>query len=305
MPSLPELLAQDAPVLAPGVYDTLSALIAERSGFPALFVSGYGLAASRLAQPDFGFVTPPDLLDATEQICRRVRVPVVVDIDTGFGGPFNVERLIESLLARGAAGCLLEDQEWPKRCGHMERKRVVSLDEYLPKLAAALARRRGTPFQVIARTDARAVLGLDAAIERAQRFRDAGADIVFVEAPESEAELVQIRREVPGVVLLANMVERGKTPLLPATRLYELGYRLIAAPVAPVLAVTRTLERVYDVLRQQGTTQSIPELMMPFDEFNDLLGLSAYYAREQGFRRPEGQREAGPHTSATSSTHAK
>src|SRR5215510_14803992 len=194
--TIAELLADAQPLGLPGVYDALSALVAARAGFRAVFLSGYSVSATRLAQPHLGLVTQTEMLDVAARVCAAVDVPVIVDADTGYGNAFNVERTVEDLVGRGAAGCFLEDQVWPKRCGHMEGKRVVPLDEYLPKLRAALRARGGAAFHVTARTDARAVLGVEEAIARARAFADAGADAVFVEAPESEAEMDAIRAAV-------------------------------------------------------------------------------------------------------------
>src|SRR5947207_15558631 len=208
--TIAELLAGAEPLALPGVFDALSARLAARAGFRALFLSGYALSATRLAEPDFGLLTATEVVDAATRVCAAVDVPVIVDADTGYGNPFNVERTVHDLIRAGAAGCFLEDQVWPKRCGHLEGKRVVPLDEYLPKLRAALRTRGRTPFHVTARTDARAPEGLDEAIRRAQACAEAGADAVFVEAPESIAEMDRIRSALPEhVTLVANMVEDG------------------------------------------------------------------------------------------------
>ena len=247
------------------------------------FLSGYGLSASLLGEPDFGLITQSQMVDAATRICSAVEIPVIVDIDTGYGGPFNVERTVEALLRAGAAGCFLEDQLFPKRCGHMERKQVVPVEEYLPKLRAALQARRGAPFHVTARTDALAVHGLDEAIRRAQLYRDLGADAVFVEAPRSIEDLERIAAEVPGVTLVANMVEQGKTPILPVSELFSLGFSLVAVPVAGLLATARAFERLLSTLLRHGTTAAELEAMKTFHELNALLGLDEKYEREQRF----------------------
>jgi len=284
--SIVELLAADEPLALPGVYDALSALLAVRAGFRAVFVSGYSLAATRLGRPDFGLLTQSEVLDAAGRICAAVDVPVVVDIDTGYGDAFNVERTVAELIRVGAAGCFLEDQVWPKRCGHMEGKRVVPLDEYLPKLRAALRTRGSVPFHVTARTDARAAIGLDEAIARARSFADAGADAVFVEAPQSVAEMAAVRAAVPrDVVLVANMVEAGKTPVRPLGELGAAGYRMVVFPVAAVLAAAHALGDVYAALHRDGTTASARERMLGFDALNALLGLEELYQREREWLR--------------------
>src|SRR5581483_4817254 len=201
-PTIAELVATRAPVALPGVWDALSARLAADAGFDVVFVSGYALSATRLAEPDFGLIGAADVLDAAARTVAAVSVPVIVDIDTGYGNAFNVERVVRDLVRLGVAGAFLEDQLWPKRCGHMRGKDVVPLDDYLPKLRAALAAAHGSGFHVTARTDARAPLGLDEAIRRARAFADAGADAVFVEAPESVEEMDRIRRELPAHVAL-------------------------------------------------------------------------------------------------------
>src|SRR5258705_2090795 len=207
------LLAGDGPVVIPGVYPALSAKLAEEAGFGAVLISGYCLSATRLGEPDFGLLTQTEVVEAAARIVAAVRIPVLVDIDTGYGNAFNVERTVRELVQLGAAGCFLEDQVWPKRCGHMEGKRIVPLEEYLPKLAAA-RETGGRDFWITARTDARAVEGLDEAIRRGRAFVDHGASCVFVEAPESIDEMSRVRAALASTVpLVANMVEQGKTPV--------------------------------------------------------------------------------------------
>jgi 2,3-dimethylmalate lyase len=278
-----ELLSANKPVVGPGVWDALSAKIAQRAGCEMAFLSGYGLSASLLGEPDFGLITQSQMVNAAERICAAVDIPIIVDIDTGYGGPFNVERTVRSLLRAGAAGCFLEDQLFPKRCGHMERKEVISVEEYLPKLRAALQSRANAPFHVTARTDALAVLGIDEAIRRAKLYRDTGADAVFVEAPSSIADLKRIADEVRDVTLVANMVEQGKTPILPVSELFQLGFSVVAVPVAGLLATTHAFTRLLTALMRDGTTQAELERMTTFHELNGLLGLEEKYEREQTF----------------------
>jgi methylisocitrate lyase len=213
------------------------------------------------------------VLDAAARICAAVDVPVVVDVDTGYGDERNVERTVRELVRLGAAGCFLEDQVWPKRCGHLEGKQVVPLDEYLPKLRAALAARGDVPFHVTARTDARAVVGLDEAIRRATAAAETGADAVFVEAPESVDEMARVRAALPShVTLVANMVEGGKTPLRSARDLAGAGYALIVAPLTGLLAATRALERAYETLVRDGSSAAMTD-RLSFGEMNALLGV--------------------------------
>lgn len=280
MRTISEILAA-GPLVGVGVWDALSAKLAAGAGLDAVFVSGYCLSATRLGEPDVGLVTQTEVLDAAARITAAVDVPVIVDIDTGWGNEFNVERTVRELVRLGAAGCFLEDQTWPKRCGHMEGKEVVALGEYLPKLAAALAARGSAPFHVTARTDARAVHGLGEAIRRARAFADAGADAVFVEAPESVAEMDAVRAAVPaGVPLVANMVEHGKTPLRTAAELAAAGYAIVVLPVTGVLATARALREAFAAVASAGSSAPVRDRLMLFDELNDLLGLGERYRRE-------------------------
>ena len=273
-PSITELLETTRPLALPGVWDALSAKLAARAGFRAAFLSGYCMSATRLGQPDVGLLTQSEVLDTARRVCAGVDVPVIVDADTGYGGAVNVERTVAELLQAGAAGCFLEDQVWPKRCGHLDRKQVVPLDEYLPKLRAALRVRGGAPFHVTARTDARAVLGLEEAVTRARAFAEAGADAVFVEAPESIADMDRIRAAVPSeVTLVANMVEQGKTPLRTLRELGEAGYGLVVFPIAGVLASTFAVRDVYAALFRDGTSAACAGRMLRFAEMNGFLGL--------------------------------
>ena len=217
-------------------------------------------------------------------IVAAVDIPVLVDIDTGYGNAFNVERTVRELVRMGAAGCFLEDQVWPKRCGHMEGKRIVPLEEYLPKLAAA--RETGGPdFWITARTDARAVAGLDEAIRRGQAFAEHGASCVFVEAPESADEMARVRAAIAAAVpLVANMVEQGKTPLRSAVELAGAGYRLVVVPVAPLLASAHALRTLFATLARDGATGALAERMLAFGELNTIVGLDEKYRRERSWR---------------------
>ena len=285
-PSIADLLAAGEPVILPGVWDALSARLAVEAGFRAIFLSGFAMSATRLGQPDFGLLTQTEVLATARLVCAAVSCPVIVDVDTGFGGVFNVERTVDELLRIGAAGCFLEDQEFPKRCGHMDGKRVVPLAEYLPKLHAALRLGAGTGFHVTARTDARAAVGLDEAIRRAAAYAGAGADAVFVEAPESLDEMARVRAAVPpSVALVANMVEQGKTPLSTASALHAAGYPLVVVPVAGLLASAHALRRLYAALHADGGTTAMAPSMLGFGELNTLLGLDELYRREADWRR--------------------
>src|SRR3954469_7166852 len=235
-------LAEDT-VLMPGVYDALTARIAARVGFDIVFISGYSGSASRLGEPDFGFLTQTEMADAARSVCRVSEAPVIVDADTGYGNAVNVLRTVRELQDAGAAGVFLEDQVSPKKCGHMAGKRVVETEEHAPKIRAAVDARGERDLFVVARTDARQPLGLDAAIERCLLYKEAGADALFVEAPESVSELERIAEALPPP-LVANMIERGVTPHLSRSELEELGFPLIVCPLAALLAAANAVTDV-------------------------------------------------------------
>jgi 2,3-dimethylmalate lyase len=278
-----DALAQQGQLVMPGVYDALSAKIAARAGFEVIFITGYSLSATLLGEPDFGVLTQTEVVSAAQRICSVVETPVIVDADTGYGNAINVIRTVEDLLRAGAAGMFLEDQVWPKRCGHMKGKQVIALDEQLKKLRAAVEARAGDDFFIVARTDARQALGLSEAIDRGIAFKEAGADAVFIEAPESKEEMAEIARNVPGP-LVANMLERGVTPLMGPHELKDRGFDLIVWPLAPLYSVAKSLTDVYTTLRRDGSTLKILDRLMPFNEFNDIVGLEEKYALDAKYR---------------------
>jgi 2-methylisocitrate lyase-like PEP mutase family enzyme len=278
-----ELLKEDRPLVLGGVYDGLSARVAQRAGFEVLFMGGFSVAATLLGEPDFGYLTQTEMADTARRVCRLTDRPVLVDADTGYGNALNVIRTMELYQNAGAAGLFLEDQVWPKRCGHMRGKRVVERGEWLGKLRAVLETRGERDLFLVARTDARAVLGLDEAIARAQAARDLGADAVFIEAPESVAELEQIARAIPGPKV-ANMVEHGKTPLLSPDELHQRGFDLIVTPLAALLASAKALQEAYAFLRRDGTLRDRLDRLMPFDEFNQLVELERHYALDERYK---------------------
>ena len=273
-----ELLARDT-VLMPGVYDALTARIAARVGFDIVFISGYSVSAARLGEPDFGFLTQTEMADAARAVCRVSDAPVIVDADTGYGNALNVMRTVRDLQDAGAAGVFLEDQVWPKKCGHMAGKRVVEAEEHAAKLRAAAEARGARDLFIVARTDARQPLGLDAAIERCLAYREAGADALFVEAPQSVQELERIAAELPPP-LVANMIERGVTPHLSRAELRDLGFQLIVCPLAGLFAAAQAVQDVLTELRDRETTAGVVDRMLAFDDFNDLVELEARYADE-------------------------
>ena len=267
---LRELLAGPQIVVAPGAYDALTARLVEAAGFPAVYLSGAGVSYSMLARRDVGLVTMTEMVQRLAWITAAVQVPVIADADTGYGGPDNVRRTVREYERAGAAALQIEDQDFPKRCGHLEGKRVVPVDEMVARLQIALEARQSADTVIIARTDARSVEGWDAALERAARYAEAGADVIFVEAPLSEEELAQIPRAVPKPVM-ANMVEGGKTPLVPAARLAEMGFRLVIYPNSLTRLLVGSGQRLLADLREQGTTVGWRDRMADFAALNRLL----------------------------------
>lgn len=277
---LRETLSAGSPVLMPGVWDPLSALLAERAGFGTVFLSGFALAGTLLGEPDIGIIGQAEMADAARRVCAAVPgLNVVVDADTGYGSTSSVERTVHLWEQAGAAGMFLEDQEWPKKCGHMEGKRVVEREEWLTKLRAALRSRDG--LHVTARTDARAVISLDEAITRGKMARDLGVDAVFVEAPQSAAEMEAIAAALPDTVLVANMVEKGKTPLLTPGELSQMGFRMVVSPLSGLLSATKALAEAYSTLLHEGTLRDHLGDLTSFDDFTSIVGLAKHLANEQ------------------------
>jgi carboxyvinyl-carboxyphosphonate phosphorylmutase len=269
-------------VVLPGVFDALSAKIAEHVGFEAMFQTGYGSSAALLGMPDFGLLNSGETLDNAMRIIRAVKAPVIVDVDTGYGNPLNVWRLVKDLERLGAGGIFLEDQVWPKRCGHMAGKDVISKSEYLPKLKAALEARHSKEFIIVARTDARAPIGLDEAIERGKAYRKAGADVIFVEAPRSIEELKKIADEIDAP-LVANMIEDGVTPNLPANELLKLGYRVAVFPLSALYCATFAMRQVLTELKNTGSTRDARNMMVTFKDFNQFMDLDRFIDLEKRY----------------------
>ncbi len=283
MTHLRDRLAAGESVLMPGVWDALSARLAAEAGSGTVFLSGYCVSGTLLARPDFGFLTQTEMAEAARRVCTaNPDTAVVVDADTGYGNPLNTIRTVDLWEDAGAAGMFLEDQVWPKRCGHMAGKQVVPHDEWLAKLRAALDRR--STLHVTARTDARAALGLDDAIERGRMARDLGADAVFVEAPESVAELEQIAAALPDVTLVANMVETGRTPLLTPGELADLGFRLIVSPLSGLFTMVAALRSTFAVLNDTGTMRDDLDQLVDFADFGRIVGLDEQYDLEARYR---------------------
>jgi methylisocitrate lyase len=281
--SVRQLLERHGQLVMPGVYDALSAKIAARAGFEVVFITGYSVSATLLGEPDFGLLTQTEVVSAAARICAVTDTPVIVDADTGYGNAINVIRTVEELTRAGAAGMFLEDQVWPKRCGHMKGKQVIALAEQLNKLRAAIDARKDQDFFIVARTDSRQALGLSEAITRGIAFKEAGADAVFIEAPQNKEEMKEIARQVPGP-LVANMLERGVTPLMDPAQLKELGFQMIVWPLAPLYSVAKTLAETYGTLRREGSTIKILDKLMAFDDFNEIVGLNEKYAADARYK---------------------
>jgi methylisocitrate lyase len=270
-------------MVVPGVYDALGARMAQSVGFDAMFQTGYGTSATLFGMPDYGFVGAAETLDNARRICSAVSTPVIVDADTGYGGALNVRRLVQQLESAGAAGMFLEDQIWPKRCGHMQGKDVTTHSEYTEKLGAALDARQSKDFVVVARTDARATLGLEDAIQRGVDNYKTGADVIFIEAPLSISEMKQIGSSI-NAPLVANMIEGGATPLQPAKSLHDMGFSLVLYPLSVLYASTAASLRVLHELHKSGTVSSKPSDIVSFDQFNEIVGLSEMRTLEEHYR---------------------
>lgn len=285
---LRELLQQPGLIPSLGAHDAFTARVMEQAGVPLLFLGGFGVAASMLGLPDLNFPTLTEMADAVRRITACISVPLIADGDTGHGDLIHVQRTVREFERAGASGILLEDQVAPKRCGHFEGKSLVAPDEMVLRLRAAVAARENPDFVIIARTDARAVEGLDAAINRMQRYLETGADVAFIEAPESEEELARIPREIPGPHL-ANMLAGGKTPILPLPRLEELGYKIAVAPIESLSVTARAVQLLCGEWLGQGRVDHLaPERLAPFREVKELLGLEGYLSLRDRLDRGSG-----------------
>jgi 2,3-dimethylmalate lyase len=270
-------------IVLPGVFDALSAKIVQHVGFEAMFQTGYGSAASLLGLPDFGFLNAGENIENARRIIRAVDLPVIVDVDTGYGNPLTVWKIVNDLIAYGGSGIFLEDQVWPKRCGHMRGKEVIGADEYIQKLRAALAASSNKDFTIVARTDARAPLGFDEAIERGKMYYKEGADVVFVEAPQSEDELREIPKKIDAP-LLANMIENGVTPNFSANELKSMGYSMVVFPLSGLYGATYAMKKIFSHLKKNGTTKDCTDMMLDFNEFNDLVELQKFTQMEKKYQ---------------------
>jgi 2-methylisocitrate lyase-like PEP mutase family enzyme len=269
---LRELLGGDALVVAPGAYDALSARLIEQAGFDLVYMTGYGATASLLGRPDVGLLSMTEMADQARRLVSAVAVPVIADADNGYGGPLNVVRTVREYVAAGVAGLHIEDQVIPKKCGHMEGKRVVPVGEMVEKVHAMVEGRGDGDVVIIARSDARAPEGLDSALERVGAYREAGADMIFVDALQDESEAIAFGEAFPGVPKVINYVEGGKTPFPDVLRLGELGFRVMFSSLTALLAATGAIQERLAALRDATAPQ--PEPPLAFNEFNEVVGLS-------------------------------
>jgi len=280
-------LSEPGIILSPGVYDCLSAKIAERTGFEVIFTSGFGISGSVLGYPDYGLLTATEMLNAAGNISKSVDIPLIADIDTGYGNPINVVRTIKDVVNLEIAGVILEDQEWPKRCGHLDGKRIIAMEEHVEKISAARFASGESGLVIVARTDARAELGLEEAISRGKAYYEAGADVIFIEAPQTEKELKEIPSALPDVPLLANMIEGGKTPCLSAQDLEKLGFKLGVFALSGLFAATKAIEDCFSFLKENGTTSGF-ENISSFQDYKEIINMKKYQELEEKFviRKP-------------------
>ncbi|GBL41024.1 carboxyvinyl-carboxyphosphonate phosphorylmutase [Nitrosopumilaceae archaeon] len=282
MKNLKSMLKANKPLVIPGVYDAIGAKIAEKVGFEAMFQTGYGTSATLFGMPDYGFIGATETIDNARRICRAVSVPVIVDSDTGYGNALSVWKLVRELESTGASGIFLEDQRWPKRCGHMQGKEVITQEEYTEKLGAAVDSRQSKDFIIVARTDARATEGLDAAIERSLQNKKTGADAIFIEAPRSLEEMKIIGKAI-NAPLVANMIEGGATPINSAETLHKLGFKIILYPLSVLFANTFATMSILKELKKTGTTRKFKQKVVNFDQFNDLVELPKFQKLEKKY----------------------
>jgi len=280
--NLRKLLKSKKPLVIPGVFDAIGAKIAQKAGFDAMFQTGYGTSATLFGMPDYGFIGPTETVENARRICRSVDVPVIVDADTGYGNALSVWKLVRELEAAGASGMFLEDQRWPKRCGHMKGKEVVRKEEYAEKLKAAIDARKNKDFIIVSRTDARATEGLDKAIERGLYYKDIGADVIFVEAPKTVAEMKKIGQSIKAP-LVANMIEGGATPISSASTLHKMGFKIILYPLSVLFANTFASLQILTELRKSGTTTKLNKKLVSFEQFNDIVELAKFRKLENRY----------------------
>jgi len=276
------LIRQSRVMVVPGVYDALSAKIAERAGFPAVVLTGYGVAATYLGEPDFGILTQSEMLDVARRVTSAVGIGVIVDGDTGYGGPANVQKLVRELISIGARGVILEDQTWPKRCGHMRDKDVIPAEEHAAKIRAARDARGDARLMITGRTDALETHGVEEAIRRALMYKEAGADVLFVEGPRDRKELAEIGRRLPPP-LAVNLIEGARTPICSLEELADMGFFSVGFVLSGLYAAAAALERTYGELRRGGSTEAIADDLMQFGDFNELIGVEERYEQDERY----------------------
>jgi methylisocitrate lyase len=279
---LRELLNKPGIISTPGAYDVWSARLVEQAGFPAVYMTGYGAAVSVIGQPDIGLITMTEMAIHAKNIASAVDIPLIADADNGYGGVLNVIRTVQEYERGGVAAIQLEDQVFPKRCGHMEGKELIPVEEMIAKVRAAVHARKCEDLVIIARTDARAVNGFDDAVQRSLAYADAGADVIFFEAPQSVEEMREVARTIPKP-LLANMVEKGKTPLLSKEELEKLGYKIVIHPASLLYAATKSVIKLLQSLKKDGSTENCLEEMVAFSEFYGMVGVPAARELEKSF----------------------
>ena len=283
MKKLSRMIKSKKPLVIPGVYDAIGAKIAEKVGFDAMFQTGYGTSATLFGMPDYGFIGATETVDNARRISNAISVPLIVDSDTGYGNALSVWKLVKELESAGAAGIFLEDQRWPKRCGHMQGKDVISQEEYTEKLGAAIDARENKDFIIVARTDSRATEGLDKAIERGLENKKTGADAVFIEAPNSLGEMKRIGKEIKAP-LVANMIEGGATPINSAETLSKIGFNIILYPLSVLFANTFATMNILKELKNTGTTSKYKQKVVNFDQFNNLVELDKFKKMETKYK---------------------
>lgn len=283
MKKLSSMIKSKKPLVIPGVYDAIGAKIAEKVGFDAMFQTGYGTSATLFGMPDYGFIGATETVDNARRISNAISVPLIVDSDTGYGNALSVWKLVKELEAAGAAGIFLEDQKWPKRCGHMQGKEVIPQEEYTEKLGAAIDARENKDFIIVARTDSRATEGLDKSIERGIQNKKTGADAIFIEAPRSLDEMMKIGKEIKAP-LVANMIEGGATPMNSAKTLNKIGFNIILYPLSVLFANTFATMNILQELKNSGTTSKYKQKVVNFDQFNKLVELDKFKKMETKYK---------------------
>ena len=268
------LLKDNKSIVVPGVHDPMSAKIFQDAGFPVLFTGGFSLSASTLGVPDIGLLTMSENVERVKRVTNTINIPLIADMDTGYGSPLNVIRTVQECVNVGVAGIILEDQSWPKKCGHMEGKSVISNEEHVEKIKAAVHARGDSELVIIARTDSRATHSLEEAIRRGKNLEESGADVIFIEAPQTEEEIRTIGKEIK-LPMLINLIEGGKTPNLPISDLEELGFRLILYPLTSIFATAYSMQKLASHVKSEKTTRGYDEILI-FSEFENVVDLQKY-----------------------------